>query len=72
MRFVKKQSSGNHQGVCLQGNIFSRQSSTIPAIVNDNTAHKLLEENTDDFFSLKRKELNWVGKNLLAQIFMLA
>ena len=52
-------------------NILPRQNSTIPSIVNDNAAHKLLKENTDDFFSLKLKELNWVGKNLLAQIFML-
>ena len=55
----------------MNKSILSRQNSTIPAIVNDNAAHKLLEENRDDFFSLKRKELNWVGKNLLAQIFML-
>ena len=47
-------------------NILSRQNSTIPAIVNDNAAHKLLEENTDDFFSLKRKELKLGRKKLVS------
>ena len=50
----------------MNKSILSRQNSTIPAIVNDNAAHKLLEENTDDFFFVKAKRVKLGRKKLVS------
>ena len=53
--------------------VFPRQNPTIPAIVNDNAANKLLEENTDDFFFVKAKRVKlgrkkFVSTNICASL----